>query len=357
VVVDVVLFGATGYTGRLTARALGRRNASFAVAGRDPGRLEAVAEATGAVDVRTASVGDPSQLSRCLRDARVLLSCVGPFVALGDTGVDAALAAGVHYVDSTGEGAFVRRLLDTRDKRARAAGVKLAPAMAFDEVPADVACTKAVSDRGASDVTLTYALPSRASPGTVRASAEILAAPGTWLEDGGRRPVSTGDRSRWAPMPPPLGVRRSVSAHLAESHLAPLHLDVRSVRTYVTVGTITGRLLRAGLPALRVARRAPPVRRALEDVLAARVPRPDEAGNRPSRWTILAEANGGDRRCNVALAGANPYRLSAELLSAAALHLATEDRGGCGVKAPVQAVGLETLHRELVAHGVDIHTY
>jgi short subunit dehydrogenase-like uncharacterized protein len=356
-VVDVVLFGATGYTGRLTARALGRRNADFAVAGRDPLRLEGVAEATGAADVRIASVGDPARLSRCVRDTRVLVSCVGPFVALGDTAVDAALAAGVHYVDSTGEGAFVRRLLDTRDRRARAAGVTLAPAMALEEVPADVACTLATSDRGPSDVTLTYALPSRASPGTVRASAEILAAPGTWLEDGRRRAVSTGDCSRWAPLPPPLGVRRSLSAHLAESHLAPLHLDVRSVRTFVTVGTITGCLLRAGLPALRVARRAPGLRRALEDLVASRVLPPDEDRERPSHWTILAEARVGDRGCNVALAGANPYLLSAELLAAAALHLATGDSRGCGVMAPVQAVGLETLRKELVAHGVNVHTY
>src|SRR5688500_1772647 len=140
---DVLLFGATGYTGSLTAEALGRRGASFAVAGRSADKLEALAARTGATDARVAEVGDTDALTAALSDVKVMITCVGPFGQLGNTAAEAAIRAGVHYVDSTGEMSFIDRLVATYDERARAAGIVMAPAMGFDEVPADVAVTLA----------------------------------------------------------------------------------------------------------------------------------------------------------------------------------------------------------------------
>jgi short subunit dehydrogenase-like uncharacterized protein len=187
-VLDVVVFGATGYTGALVSHALARRGARFAVAGRNRARLEAVARDTGADAAHVAAVGDVDALAGALGNARVLLTCVGPFHALGDTAVRAALAAGVHYVDAAGEASFVAWLRSEHDAAARAAGVTLAPCFAFGEVPADVAATLATRGMHGADLTLTYALPSSASAGTVRAALDILTAPA--------RGCATASRSR-----------------------------------------------------------------------------------------------------------------------------------------------------------------
>src|SRR5687768_3023628 len=100
---DIVLFGATGYTGRLTAKALQNRGAKFIVAGRDARKLEKLAQQTDAADLAVCAVGDVDALTKSLSSARVLVTCVGPFVDLGWTAVEAALKAGVNYIDSTGE--------------------------------------------------------------------------------------------------------------------------------------------------------------------------------------------------------------------------------------------------------------
>src|SRR5688500_16072339 len=119
---EVLLFGATGYTGRLTAQALARRGADFAVAGRDRAKLERLAASTGNPDVRVAQVGDVDALADALADVKVLITCVGPFSELGSTAVEAALKAKVHYIDSTGEGPFIGELIESKAEQAREAG-------------------------------------------------------------------------------------------------------------------------------------------------------------------------------------------------------------------------------------------
>ncbi|MFN2491017.1 MAG: hypothetical protein ABR529_15050 [Actinomycetota bacterium] len=352
---DVLLFGATGYTGRLVAASLARRGASFAVAGRDRAGLEQVAERTGAAAVRVAAVGNVHGLVEALQDVRVLLTCVGPFSELGDTAVEAALSSGVGYVDATGEAAFVARLVRERHETAKAAGIAMAPALGFDEGPADVAATLATGGMADAQLTITYALPSRASPGTVGLSLHVLTAPGWWLRDGRRVPVASGASTRWAPMPPPLGPRPSVSSYMAESELAPLHLDVADVSTYLTTGTARRVALKFGLPVLRRVVAARAARRAVEAVMLKAVDAPDRS--QPGRWTILAEACAGSRRRNVVMTGDDVYGLTAELLATGALELARHADGRAGVLAPVQAVGPQRLQEELEAHGVTIETF
>ena len=354
---DVLLFGATGYTGRLVAAALGRRKARFAVAGRDRSTLEAIARDTGAVEVAQASVGDIPALASAARDARVLLSCVGPFAELGETAIRAAREAGTHYLDSSGEAAWVATLADRWDAYARAAGLMIAPCLAFNEVPADVAATIAVEGLPGAALTITYALPSFASPGTVRSSVGILTSDGAWLRDGTWVRVATGELRRWAPLPPPLGPRPSFSAHMAEARLAPLHLDVSGVSTFLSTSTARMRAGKVLLPALRAGARARPSRALLEPLLLAASRRPDDGRALEARWTVMIEASAADRRRAVVVTGRDTYGLSAELLAAGALRLAGAAPGEGGVHAPVPAVGLTTLRGELTARGATISVF
>jgi short subunit dehydrogenase-like uncharacterized protein len=354
---DVVLFGATGYTGRLTADALARRGADFALAGRNQQKLEALSNRLGAPEIRSAQVGDVDGLARCLDDARVLVTSVGPFARLGDTAVEAALKAGVHYVDSTGEGAFIAAMIEKHDHEARARGIALAPALGFDEVPADVATTLAVEDLESADVTLTYALPTAASMGTRRTALGIIVSEGRWIKDGRPVTVRARERHRWAPMPPPLGVRASHSFPLSSGYVVPLHLSLRNFSTFVTTGKTARFASKVLLPLLRAAFVVPGARDVIEKAFAAGPEGPDEDARARSRWTVLAEARAGDKWRNVALAGTDPYGLTAETLAAGAMRMAESGFSGTGVIAPVEALGLDRAEKTLIDNGVTIDVY
>jgi short subunit dehydrogenase-like uncharacterized protein len=354
---DVLLFGATGYTGRLTAQALATRGASFVVAGRNAAKLEALAAETGAADARVAAVGEVDALVDALHDVRVMITCVGPFMHMGETAVRAALRAGVHYIDSTGEGPFIRDLIDERHDKAVRAGITIAPAMGFDEVPGDVVSTMAVAGMERPELALTYALPSEPSAGTMRSVLDIVTSAGQWIEGGRPRTVRAGRHERWAPMPPPLGPRRGTSFPLAIGQLAPLHLDFGAFRTYVTVGSWERIGLKGIVPSLRVALAVPGGRALIERAISRLPEGPDDDRRARSKFTILGEALGRDGWRNVALTGTDPYGLTGELLAAAALRMAETDYDGTGVMSPVQAVGLDLLRSELEKNGCELSTW
>jgi short subunit dehydrogenase-like uncharacterized protein len=352
---DVLLFGATGYTGRLTAAALRQKNISFAIAGRNREKLEKLARETGDPDIRIASAGDTDGLVKALDDVRVLVTCVGPFVDVGSTAVEAALKAGVHYIDSTGEGTFIRQLID-RDREARDAGIAMAPAMGFDEVPGDVAGDLAAEGFEHPDLHITYALPRTASLGTIRSALGILVSEGPFISEGRTITIRAGERKRWAPMPAPLGPRPSASFPLALGHLLPLHVKAHTMELYVTTGTVEGNAMRWGVPALRKLLESPA--RDLVDKALSRAPEgPTDTQRERGRWTILVEAREGNRWRNVTLQGNDVYGLTAETLATAAGHMAEENYDVKGVVAPVQAVERKLLVDVLEKHGVSFETY
>lgn len=353
---DIVLYGATGYTGRLTAQALADRGASFAVAGRSATRLEEVARATGTDDVRVVQEGSVASLADALDGARVLVTCVGPFMRFGDVAVEAALKAGVNYVDSTGESPFIARLIARHDE-AKRAGIAMAPAMGMDEIPADVAATLATEGMDGADLDLTYAMPRHGSWGTIRSAIPLVSQKGAWLRDGKQTWERPGHEERWAPMPPPLGPRRAISYPLGEGVLAPLHLDLIGCRTYLTTGNAERLGLRFGGPVLGLALRAPGAERLLDRLPGGSGSGPNDEQRRASKWTILAEARAGAQWRNVAVMGTDPYGLTGQTLAAAGAHMAAPDYARVGVLSPVQAVGVENLQKTLIDFGVDVHVY
>jgi short subunit dehydrogenase-like uncharacterized protein len=353
---DILLFGATGFTGRLTAKALARRGADFAIAGRSRTKLEALSESIGSPTVHIAHVGDTASLGRALRGSRVLVTCVGPFVELGMTAASAALESGVHYIDSTGEVNFVDTLLKRFDADARSAGIAMAPALGFDEVPADVGVALACVNMVRPSVKVTFATPTTASQGTLRSSLGILTTNGWRVARGRITTLQTADGVRWAPMPPPLGVRRSISAPMAIGRLAPLHVDLESLDCFVTTGTASGFALKYLLPALKTAIAIPTLRRVLWKATERFSEGPSGASRR-AKWTVLIEARSGSRFKNVVVTGRDVYGLSAELLAAGAMVMSDEKYSSRGVLAPVDAIGLETLHKELVDFGVTIESF
>jgi short subunit dehydrogenase-like uncharacterized protein len=353
---DILLFGATGFTGRLTAKALARRGASFAICGRNRAKLESLAQKTGSPDVHIAQAGDTAALVRALEGVRVLVTSVGPFSELGYTAANAAIEAGVHYIDSTGEVLFVDRLLREFDARARAAGVAMAPAIGFDEVPADVGITLACEGMSRPSAKVTYATPTTASRGTLQSVLELLASQGFRVSAGKLRSLTSGDCERWAPMPPPLGVRRSISAPMAIGRIAPLHIDLESLDSYMTIGTFRHAAFKVGFPLVRGGLAIRPVRDLVWKAIR-RLPEGPVGDARRARWTVLVEARSNERFRNVVVVGRDVYGLTAELLASSAIVMSDDEYVASGVLAPVDAIGLETLHKELVDNGVNIDSF
>jgi short subunit dehydrogenase-like uncharacterized protein len=145
---ELIVFGATGFTGGMTAEYLARhapRELRWAIAGRSQAKLDAVKarlvaidERHAAVDVVLASVDDPASLQRMAAATRVLITTVGPFIDYGEPVVAACIAAGTDYIDSTGEPFFVSLLLGRYAEPARRAGVRVVPSCGFDAIPADL---------------------------------------------------------------------------------------------------------------------------------------------------------------------------------------------------------------------------
>src|SRR4051794_17371110 len=145
----IVLFGATGYTGGLLAERLVALGERPVLAGRDPGRLKALAGRLG-TDLETvkADVLRQNSVFSAVGDGDVLVSTVGPFAKHGDVAVRAAIAAGATYLDSTGEPTFIRRVWEEFDRPARQGGAKLLTAMGYDWVPGALAGALALERAG-----------------------------------------------------------------------------------------------------------------------------------------------------------------------------------------------------------------
>src|SRR5688500_15889107 len=131
----IVVFGATGATGRVTAEHLVALGARPVLAGRDPAALEALASRLGGLEWQLADALRRNSVFELVDDESVLLSLVGPFVKWGDPAVRATIAAGATYIDSTGEPVFIRRVFEEFGPAAARAGSSLLTACGYDYAP------------------------------------------------------------------------------------------------------------------------------------------------------------------------------------------------------------------------------
>jgi short subunit dehydrogenase-like uncharacterized protein len=142
---DVVVFGATGFTGERIVQYLAsgptlssRTPLKWAVAGRSRGKLEALVKDRPGVGVVVADTVDQSTLVDMCRRARVVISAVGPYRFHGEQVVSACVAAGTDYVDVTGEPQFMESSALQFDAAAKAKGCVIVHACGFDSIPADM---------------------------------------------------------------------------------------------------------------------------------------------------------------------------------------------------------------------------
>jgi short subunit dehydrogenase-like uncharacterized protein len=138
---DLVVYGATGFTGRLVAQYLARRGGPerIALAGRNPDKL---AEVAADLDVNwpmiTADSQDPKALQALAESTKAVVTTVGPYMKYGLPLVEACVRAGTHYADLAGEVLFIRDSIDRFDGLAKETGARIVHSSGFDSIPSDL---------------------------------------------------------------------------------------------------------------------------------------------------------------------------------------------------------------------------
>ena len=142
---DIQLFGATSFVGRLTAAYLARAapdGVRIGLAGRSRERLEAVRDGLGAAaaewPLTVADSSDAAAMGELARSARVVVSTVGPYRRYGFPLVEACAGAGTHYADLTGEVLFMRETIDRHGAAAERSGARIVHSCGFDSIPSDI---------------------------------------------------------------------------------------------------------------------------------------------------------------------------------------------------------------------------
>jgi len=377
---DLVVFGATGFTGKLVAQYISRATPQprWAIAGRNRTKLD---ELGLGVPVLVADALDREAVAALARRTKVVCTTAGPFAKYGSELVAACADAGTHYCDLTGEVPWMRRMIDAHHERARASGARIVHASGFDSIPSDLG-TWAVQQEfiarhghPATSVTAMFGETSGGfSGGTVASGLEtaaeadhdlgvrkILSNPYALDPDpSAPRPrvpdeSSIGWDSRLGMFTIPFVMALVNTRVVRRGHALagfPWGEDFRYREVMTTPGTPSGLAMAVGIAggigALSVAMKSPRLR----GLIAKRAPQPGEGPSAAARerghWKTRYVAEGNrSRLLYIASDRADPgYGSTAKMLGEAALCLALDPLSSePGVTTPSVAMGGHLLDR------------
>jgi len=376
----IVVHGATGTTGALVARALAARGARVRIAGRDRSRLAALTAELPGVGFAIADAEDAPALARAFRGARVVVACAGPFQAIGEPVLAAAIAAGAHYVDIAGEQAFLRAMYERHEAAARRAGVCVVPGMAVEVAPGDLAAAwcaaylagepeepdqpvlrdtelePIATDDPLDEIAIAYLLDRFVpTPATQRSAIAQLGQTGVMWRADRWDPVTPGLERRRVDAGPELGVRAAVSFPAGEVITVPRHVAARRVQGFLSISRNDWVTRAAGwfAPAL------PFLGRRIPEKLASWVDEigPDASARSSTELVIVAQARRRFEEAQVVVAGHDVYATAATIAAWAAHALARRGDGPCGVLAPAEVfVPRAALHALAAAAHLTVTT-
>lgn len=374
---DILLFGATGFTGGLVAEHLARTvepgRLSWALAGRDVRKLRRVRERLAAIDPAWAELPiyqGMSQDAESLHDlaarTRVMLTTVGPYTGHGEGLVAACVAEGCDYVDLTGEPGFWRGVIERHHDEAAAKGLRLVPCCGFDSIPHDLGVLYTVQQlrerggHGPIEIDGYVAARGGISGGTLASALQIMAEKRSGTgeprpqEPRAARPRIhyATDVGRWVvPMPTidPLVVERSAqltgTTELRYRHYLSAKSAVQLAALLAGIGTV---FALARTPARRLLERLRPSGAGPSAEQRARGWFKVTFVGRQGAQTVTTEVRGGDPG----------YGHTAKMIAEAARCL-VEDRERLppryGVLTPASAMG-ERLIERMRSTGMDIIT-
>ena len=314
---SLAILGVTGFTGRLVLDEARRAGLQVRLVGRRGDALEALAKA--GEEVRVADARDNESLRRAFAGIEVVASLAGPFLELGLGPVKAAVDAGAHYLDTSGEQQWVR-LIHAEVR----AGTVVLPAFGFDYVPGDLAARLAAEkvDGPLDELVVAYSIQGvGTSRGTRRTIGHVMGQKQVAWQDGRLVPSSFGATTRGVRFP--FGERTVVEWSGTEPLTVPRHTDVRNVRSYLRAPALAA-------PIVRAASRLGPSG-------------PSAASRGKNRFTVVAEARGRGGNGRAVVEGTDAYGLTALLIVRGAEALLAGEARGTGVLAPAEAFDARTL--------------
>ncbi|MFE7804207.1 saccharopine dehydrogenase family protein [Streptomyces sp. NPDC057430] len=330
----VAVFGAYGHTGRFVVAELLERGFVPVLAGRDADALREFAASSPGLRTRTATVDDPASLDRALAGAAAVINCAGPFATTAAPVIEAALRAGIPYVDVAAE---IEANLDTFARfaePARAAGVAVVPAMAFFGGLGDLLVTAAMGDRTSADEAhVAYGLSSwHPTAGTRTAGAvsrQRRDGRHVRFRDGRLEYRDDAPPTLEWTFPEPLGARPVIGDFtMADVVTVPSHLAVPEVRTYMAV-------------------------EAARDLAASDTPSPaavDERGRSAQTFLVDVVVRSGDVERRAVASGRDIYAVSAPLAVEAVDRVLTGRTRTVGVASAGAMFDAPDFLRALSAH-------
>lgn len=322
----VTVFGAYGHTGRLVVSELKRRGSKPILSGRDAAKLNAAKASHPGSEARVASVDDPASLERAISGAAAVINCAGPFADTSGPVIEAAIRAGIHYLDVTAEQATALAAFERFADAAREANVVVAPAMAFYGGLGDLLATAAMGDWAAADeIRIAVALDSwKPTPGT-RLTAQ---------RNPGRRSVVSSNRLEFLADPPPartwnfpapFGTQNVVGFPLTEIIAISRHLRTPEVHTYMNLAPIRD-IHDPGTPAPAGA---------------------DESGRSEQTFVVDAIVQKGSEERRATAHGRDIYAITAPIVAEAALRIVSGRVKRTGVAAAGELFDAEDFLRSL----------
>jgi short subunit dehydrogenase-like uncharacterized protein len=329
----LAILGPTGYTGGLVVAEARAHGLPLRLVGRRREALDALA-ASGD-EVRIADASDAGGLRNAFEGAFAVVSCAGPFLRFGAAPVEAAVAAGAHYVDTSGEQEFARLVYE----RFADAPVAVLTSFGFDYVPGDLAARLAAEglDELLDEVIVGYSVRRMStSAGTRRTVGTVMGQDAVAWDDGlvPSRFGSTTRRIRF-----PFGDADVVEWGGTEPLTVPRHTRVHRVRSYLRaprVAALGGRVGPLVAPLVRAAARG----RA----------GPSEERRGRAEFAVVAEARSGTEGRRATVVGRDPYGLTALLVVTAALALRDGEVKGSGALAPAEAFEPSRLAERLAPY-------
>ena len=312
----VLVYGATGHTGRFVVDELLRRGLTPVLAGRSRARLSAVAPRHAVLDQVVVGLDDQDLLRRSIVGTGAVINCAGPFLDTALPLARAAVEAGAHYLDVTAEQPVVQALYRELDGPARAAGVTVVPAMAFYGGLADLLVTAALDgDSRADEVEVAVGLdrwwptPGTRATGVRNTATRLVIRGGALTELATPAPMGS-----WS-YPAPLGLQSVVELPFSEVITIARHLDVGAMRSHLNTGPI-------------------------DDLHDAGTPPPtavDGAGRSAQQFVLDVVVHRGADARRISCSGRDIYAVTAPIVAEGAARLLDGRHHGPGAAAPGQA--------------------
>ncbi|MFT3700635.1 MAG: saccharopine dehydrogenase NADP-binding domain-containing protein [Kofleriaceae bacterium] len=358
---DIIVYGATGLTGRRVCAELEAAGTSFAIAGRSAHKIAMLSREFPAASTRVMALD-----AMAFDDAKVVLNCAGPAGVTNEPVLAAALAAGAHYIDLGGEQAWLHTAYERHESTARKAGRVALIGAGIDCVLGDWAAAWAAQyvcnqldtdteptrtepqprladEKPFDEITVSYVFDQFVlSPaGQQAAFARLHEDSLVWKRD------------RWETIRP-ASERRTINAGLdmggerevvsfpgGDVITIPRHIDAQKIQTFASTSRS-----RATTTALRLIARAVPFlpKRATE-ALGTYEPRADEYAQ--TKFAIIAQARRGFSSAQVTVRGSDMYTVSAIISAWIARQLVARSTGPVGMRAPTELFRAEPALREV----------